>query len=1148
MALIRPDGGFVLSPSDLTASAACEFGWLRGIDVRLRRAEKVVADDPLGDRIARLGDAHEARELDRLRADRAVMEVARPTPYDAEGLQRAADETHQALLAGAEVIAQGVLYDGEFGGMADFLVRGDDGRYEVRDAKLARRARVSALLQLAAYADQLDRLGVPRASDGYLLLGDRTRFGQDLDVIIPVYRRRRRYLAERLGAHLAQPDPVAWGDDRFSICGSCPVCDAEKGAADDLLLVAGLTRLQRQRLRAAGVRSMTELAASTESVADLPERTWRTLRDQAALQAEATGQVGFEIFDPMALDLLPEPDPGDVFFDFEGDPLWTDTDGIASGLEYLFGLVDLDEPTGRFTAFWAHDRAEERQALIDFFDQVAKRRASYPGMHIYHYAPYEPTALKRLAVRHAYGEDQLDDLLRQGVFVDLYAAVRRSVRVSQPSYSIKKLEPLYMGERLRTENGVTTAADSVLQYHEFAGARARGDHAEADRLLADIADYNEYDCLSTWKLRDWLRSHRAASGAPAVAEESASRAPSRLDELQAVADKLLELIPADRGDRDQEQHGIALLAAALGYYRREDKPTWWAYFDRGVSPVDEWADPRDTVVAGSVEVINGWQKATAGAKALTRTLRLTGRLDPGTSLATGTEVRTVYEDIPAQIVIDPGAHRGIAKGISKVLSIDLDDAGNAIVEVEERTRAGGDPFDELPMAIFRYSFIPTNSLEDSVRAMASQVLQAGGLPVSAASDILARRAPRLTSGAFDATAAGDAVSPARLAATLRSLDHSYIAVQGPPGAGKTHLGSRVVADLVAAGWKVGVVAQGHATVEQFLDKVVDAGVDGERVGKVPKDAGDARAWTALRKDQIEEFLAGEDGRVVGGTAWTFAPLPPGSLDLLVIDEAGQFSLAHTIAASLPARSVLLLGDPQQLPQVSQGSHPEPVDSSALGWLAEGHDTLPADRGYFLARTWRMHSALTADVSTLAYDDKLVSNTVVTDARELSGVAPGLHSLEVPHAGNSVMSAEEADAVVELVRRLDGLPWRSEADRDRRPLQPDDVIVVAAYNAQVAAIRRALDAAGYSATDVGTVDKFQGREAPVSIVSLAASSAADVPRGLEFLLDRRRLNVAISRAQYASFLVHSPALGDTLPTSVEGLVQLGSFLRLSRSAA
>ncbi|HEV7955683.1 MAG TPA: DEAD/DEAH box helicase, partial [Marisediminicola sp.] len=270
-------------------------------------------------------------------------------------------------------------------------------------------------------------------------------------------------------------------------------------------------------------------------------------------------------------------------------------------------------------------------------------------------------------------------------------------------------------------------------------------------------------------------------------------------------------------------------------------------------------------------------------------------------------------------------------------------------------------------------------------------------------------------------------------------------------------------------------------------------------------------------------------------------------------EAGQFSLGYTIAASVAARNLLLLGDPQQLPQVSQGTHPEPVDESALGWISDGHDVLPPELGYFLAESRRMHAAVTAPVSALSYENKLRSHPDAA-ARELRPaaaghrIAPGLHAVAVEHTDNSTSSVEEADRVVEIVRSTLAQLWTNPSDgRVSSPITERDVIVVTPYNAQVGIVHDALVAVGLGRVRVGTVDKFQGQEAVVAIVTLAASSPAEVPRGMSFLLLKNRLNVAISRAQWAAFLLYSPTLVDYLPTSVAGVAELSAFLTLTASS-
>jgi uncharacterized protein len=464
------------------------------------------------------------------------------------------------------------------------------------------------------------------------------------------------------------------------------------------------------------------------------------------------------------------------------------------------------------------------------------------------------------------------------------------------------------------------------------------------------------------------------------------------------------------------------------------------------------------------------------------------------------------------------------------------------VKICEREPKEGGPFAQLPFALTPGRAFPTATLRASIEDAAGAI--AAGLPAlpdTAIIDILLRRNPR-TRGGDGLPHTGDAA--ADITAALLDLESSYLAVHGPPGTGKTFTAARIVAGLVNShGWRVGVVAQSHAVVENLFCDLIDAHVDPKRIAK--KDCPADVPWQEIDKDDYAAFISANEGCVIGGTAWDFANatrVDAGSLDLLVIEEAGQFCLANTIAVARAARNLMLLGDPQQLPQVSQGAHPEPVDCSALGWLVEGHRTLPAQRGYFLDQSYRMHPAVCAPVSRLSYDGRLHSAEHITAARHLDGYPPGVWTLPVQHAGNSTNSPEEAEAIVSEIGRLLGATWTDE--KGSRALGLADVLVVAPYNAQVAQLRDYLDAAGLHGVDVGTVDKFQGRQAPVVFVSMTASSIDDVPRGITFLLNRNRLNVAVSRAKYASIIVRSPTLTEYLPSSPDGLVELGAFLSLA----
>jgi uncharacterized protein len=441
-------------------------------------------------------------------------------------------------------------------------------------------------------------------------------------------------------------------------------------------------------------------------------------------------------------------------------------------------------------------------------------------------------------------------------------------------------------------------------------------------------------------------------------------------------------------------------------------------------------------------------------------------------------------------------------------------------------------------------------LEAAIEQLAIEAASAGVLPNRAIVDLLLRRAPRIGSAGLPR---GSGLV-ADIIAALIGMQNSYLAIQGPPGTGKTHTGSRVIRELVEKHhWRVGVVAQSHAVVENMLAGVVASGLDALRVGKSDSRATDLR-WTEIKDDArsrarfLQEHQA--TGCVLGGTAWTFSHpdlLAAGQLDLLVVDEAGQFSLAATMAASIAARRLLLLGDPQQLPQVSQATHADAVDESALGWLMQGHDTLPAEFGYFLADSYRMHPALCSKVSALSYERRLKA-AAEAGKRDLEGVAPGVDVVQVEHTGNRTESIEEARVVVAQIQSLVGKRWRESQDVPARPLEGKDFLVVAPYNAQVACIRDELDAAGLSAVKVGTVDKFQGQEAPVAFISMTASSHGDVPRGMAFLLNRNRVNVAVSRAKWRAVIVRSAALTSYMPSSPAELLELGAFIGLCEASS
>ncbi|MGQ9348380.1 TM0106 family RecB-like putative nuclease [Mycolicibacterium gilvum] len=1137
----------IFSASDLAAAARCEYALLRSFDDRLGRGPAVSGDDELLARTATLGDQHEKRHLDELALASDVTVIGRPA-YTVAGLTDAAGQTLRAVERRAPVIYQAAMFDGRFAGFADFLLleEGPDGqRYRLRDTKLARSVKVEALLQMAAYVETLTAAGVPVAPEIDLVLGDGTAVSYPVDELLPVYRPRRAALQQLLEDHLAGGRAVEWEDEHVRACFRCAECDTQVRARDDLLLVAGMRVSARARLLDAGITTVHELAAHRGPVAELSSRTVTALTAQARLQVarrvveNGTEKPPYEIVDPQPLMVLPDADKGDLFFDFEGDPLWT-TDGRDWGLEYLWGVLT---PGDEFQPFWAHNRTEERQALQDFLKFVRKRRNRYPGMHIYHYAAYEKSTLLRLAGRYGVGEHEVDELLRDGVLVDLYPLVRKSIRVGTENYSIKSLEPLYMGNELR-DGDVTTATASITEYARYCELRDDGNIEDAATVLKAIEEYNRYDCRSTHRLRDWLVARAIECGVPPRGPVRPSPDTDRpRAEVDAVERTLLKFAGDGIEARTPEQRAAAMMAAAKGFHKREDKPFWWGHFDRVNNPVEEWADDSDVFIADRHEIVEDWHTPPRARKPQ-RHVRLFGEIANG---GLATDMYALYDPPTPEGLSDDPDRRGFAS--VSVADCDNPEAPTEVVIVERRP-TGGDVYTQVPFALTPGAPISTALLQNAVADTAA-LIAAGlpNLPADALTDIFLRRPPRTRSGNPLPRTGG---TVADLTAALLDLDSSYLAVHGPPGTGKTYTSGKVIAALLTEHqWKIGVVAQSHAVVENLFGDIMRAGVDGARVGK--KRHTVSTGWTELGRDDYVDFLC-QGGCVVGGTAWDFAnatKFERECLDLLVIEEAGQFSLANTVAVARAARNLMLLGDPQQLPQVSQGTHPEPVDGSALGWLVDGHATLPPERGYFLDQSFRMHPDVCRAVSRLSYDGRLLSYETVTAARRLDGVAPGVRTLPVSHLGNATESPEEADAIVTEIRRLLGAAWTDAASTDTdatRPLDQTDVLIVTPYNAQVVLLRRRLDAAGLTRVRAGTVDKFQGQQAPVVFVSMTASSIDDVPRGISFLLNRNRLNVAVSRAKYLAVVVRSEHLTDYLPGTPDRLVELGAFLSLTSGTA
>jgi uncharacterized protein len=1098
------------------------------------------------------GDAHELAYLDRLRAEGKSVHMGTKDGLTTPDRLRAAEaDTIAAMRRGVDVIYQATLFDGRWRGHADFLLKADgasdlgDWHYEVADTKLARSVKGSALLQVCVYSDRLATVQGRRPDRIHVVTGDSETHTLRLDDFAAFYRAVKQRFEDRVFGAVRRDPPSTYPDpvEHCRVCAWFPKCMQQRRDDDHPSIVAGMTRAATERLQEGGLptRRMLAVLEPTAAVPDLNPRTLERLRLQARIQVdgEDRDELLYELIEPVpeepgrGLAILPDPSPLDLFFDIEADP-WIEN----GGLEYLLGLVEVVDGSPVYHALWGHDRATEKAAFESFIDLVMARLARDPAMHVYHYAGYEAGAIKRLMQRHATRVDEVDRILRGGILVDLYNVVRQGIRASVESYSIKRIEKFYLGAR---EGPVTEAGFSVVAYETWL-RDGDGQH------LTDLADYNRDDCVSTWMLRGWLEERRIEAlgrGWPMDRPSIQDGVPSESQTAQQAetARRVAELtrdVPADRTKATDDQRNRWLLAQLLDWHGRDAKPEWWNYFRLQKLGVDGLIESSEGIGGLTFEA----DIETRGRGGFVRRYRFTP------------QDHKIRIGKPA---VDP-ADGESGKDAGEIVAVDDIEGTIDIFRTASK-------LDRHPAALIPGTPIPTNGLRDALRRIADDVLDRGFAPTDgspqrqAARDLVARATPRLASlGGATAVAGLRADDETALQAAVRlalDLDHGVLPIQGPPGTGKTWTGARMIAALVAAGKKVGITAQSHKAITNLLDKTAEAFAETHlefaAVQRSDDEAGSAKAGVRVVDDSgaVAPLLAAGTFPIAAGTAWLWSREElDDSVDVLFVDEAGQLSLANALAVAGAARSLVLLGDPNQLPQVSQGIHPEGSGVSALEHLVGNALTVAPERGLLLPTTYRMHPDVNGYISEIFYEKRLDPD-VSTARQALAGRPPiggtGIRWQPVVHSGDESASIAEAELVTDAIEDLLGREWVDRHGRTRR-LGIDDIVVVAPYNAHVAMIQASARKRLGRPARVGTVDRFQGQEAPVAIYSMAASSADDAPRGMAFLYDGHRLNVAVSRAMGLAIVVASPDLLLVAPHGPDEMRKANAICRLVEVAA
>lgn len=1128
------DDQILFAPSDLITFMESPFAshmerWcLVDVSVKAHRDDQ----DPLLKSLQSKGYAHEDKFLQSLREEgKDVVEIGRASP------KKMMAESFDALNAGAEVITQAYLQAGQFGGLADFLVKVPGSsklgayHYEVWDTKLARRMKPYFAVQLSCYAEMLEAVQGVRPKEVAIVLGndeierlrlaDYFNYYQSLKSSFLEFH--ETWTTDRL------PDPAEsrahgrWSEYATSLL------DERR----HLSKVANITRTQISRLEAAGIETIDDLAATKLThIAKLNSDILARHKVQASLQIDSEQEEKPKFLvsdhapgDAVGLALLPPQSPNDVYFDLEGYPLHDD------GLEYLWGATYFDENNERqFRDYWAHNHDQEKQAFIAFVDWVFERWCADPTMHIYHYAAYEVTVLRRLMGRYGVREFEVDSLLRNHVFVDLYTVVRHGVMVGEPSYSIKNVEHLYRGQR---DTGVGTGGESVVVYEEWRES-PDGETWKESNALSSIRDYNIDDCNSTQELAAWLRAQQAAH---AIAYVGAAVGDDVVTEEEETEVTLLrdDLLARSETEPDENKSAVIRnLAWLLEFHPRENKPVWWRLFDRlGLTELDLY-DDMDCLVGAE----------RTGTEAYLPTPRARNK---------------VYEyrfDINQPYKGTAKAFYVLGEGDRKARCVDYD-PNKGLIALQSK--------EELPdrLSLVPDEYVNPTPIPEAVFDVVTQLMESD-FSQNAITKFLLRLPPDFIDGARSPIVAPDLENHDFLEAVVAAaadLNDSYLCIQGPPGAGKTYTARHIIIDLLKSGKRVGISSNSHKAILNLLGGVAKQCDDEKIKARLIKIGGpqDDDFFIDHMNVQYESSVRALEGdsevgaMCIGGTAWAFCNevISPAAgfapLDYLFVDEAGQVSVANLVGMSRAAKNIILMGDQMQLGQPSQGSHPDDSGMSVLEYLLQDHATIPSDMGVFLPRTYRMHPDVCAIISEQVYEDRLKSANdtkrhVINVPRDVLPSGCGVHFLPVVHEGNTQGSEEEVEVICKLARALIGVDYWPESEGGvPRQIGWNDLLFVAPYNYEVNLLKAAL---GENAR-VGSVDKFQGQEAPIVFVSMCASDASESPRGIDFLFSKNRLNVAISRAQALAVVVGSPELARTPTNNIRQMSLVNFFSAITQ---
>jgi predicted RecB family nuclease len=1031
-------------------------------------------------------------------------------------------KTIESMKVGFDIIRGGYLKDDKWSGEFDFLQKSEKYKsnlgeysYEVIDTKNTSGVKTDHIIQVGMYSYLLEKIQGLTPQSFFILLKDLKKEEIKVSQVNEFFLENKIQYEHFIKNDLNKTKPEKC--DHCKICDWQEVCENDWKTKRHLNQVGGNNKNYIKKFNKNNINTIDDLAKIDvkKKIENLKEEVLQKLKKQAELQLtyEKTGKPCLEIIaknisEPKGFNLLPKPSSVDLFFDLESVP-----DHIYSGkLEYLFGIYYVEDDKEIYIPFWAHSKDEEKNSLKRFFKLTKDHFKKYPDAKIYHYASYEITALEKLTSFHKVHGIDYDHYLHMGKFVDLFRVTKQAILVSENSYSIKNLEKFYNFER----KGDVQKGDKSEQYY------IEWMETKNQKLLDELQSYNLQDCKSTYELRNWLLSIKP--------NNTKWLTPSKeIIELRDKEIKFLDYQEKLEKTKVKDKELINILKDIHGFYNRENKPDWREYFDRKYFSHTELID--------DIECIGNMKK-----------------VGDVTQEKRSYVFKYAFEE--QEFKLKEGKRATIANNL---FPDQTDDAGTIVelnhekkyIKLKRGTKAGhlpdqlsigpGSPFDPSKLELSTYNFIDsvldqTGEFQSLRRLLQKENPKIKG--IKKGEKILK------TNNFFE-----------EIPNIISNLDNSYIYLQGPPGTGKSTQAANAIVELIKKNKKVAITANSHKVIHNLIEKVEITATEkkvnfkGLKAGRTNDVDTIYNGKFVVTSSRDTDFIYGVKDKTTLLFAGTKYHLSNGyydsKIDYLFIDEAGQISVADLIVLGQIAKNIVLIGDQNQLGQPTKGSHPGLSGKSILEFLLDGQDTIPEDKGIFLNKTYRLHPKINEFTSSSFYENRLITDAQTKNRKILTKdksffPESGIYYLDMDHEDNIQTSQEECDEIKKIVDSFIGLDYFD--GKKNRKITIKDILIISPYNAQVNLI-------GFNLKNkearVGTIDKFQGQEAPITIISMTSSDPENLPRNKEFFFSRNRLNVAISRAQCISIILFNSNLLNFVPKTVDQVKLINNFYKIKK---